>query len=103
MNPPYAQPLIQQFCQKIIDEYDTKRVDQACVLVNNGTETAWGQSLLLAASAVFLPHTRIKFTDKEGSPSGAPLQGQMIAYLGRHPNAFYMAFAEFGVIRRECL
>ena len=101
MNPPYAQPLIQQFCQKIIEEFYAKRVKQACVLVNNATETMWGQALLMASTAVCFPHTRIKFTDKEGSPSGAPLQGQMIAYLGRHPNAFYMAFAEFGVIRHE--
>ena len=68
------------------------------MLVNNGTETAWGQSLLLAASAVFFPHTRIKFIDKEGSPSGAPLEGQMIAYLGKNAQKFDMAFDLIGAI-----
>jgi hypothetical protein len=98
MNPPYAQPLIQQFCEKVLAEVAGGRVANACVLVNNGTETAWGQSLLREASAVCFPASRIRFIDKEGNPSGAPLQGQMIVYLGAAVNEFQQAFCKFGVV-----
>lgn len=96
MNPPYAQPLIAQFCEKAAEEWRYARIEQACVLVNNGTETAWGQVLLKTASAVCFPASRIRFIDKNGSPSGAPLQGQMIVYLGGAREIFADKFRELG-------
>lgn len=100
MNPPYAQPLIGQFCTKVCDEYQTGNVNQAVVLVNNGTETKWGQRLLAAASAVCFPSGRIKFIDQNGQPSGAPLQGQMFVYLGDNPDGFAEHFGQFGSVLR---
>lgn len=96
MNPPYAQPLIAQFCEKLVTEWRAGNVAQACVLVNNGTETAWGQGLLSAASAVCFPASRIRFIDKHGNPSGAPLQGQMIVYFGGQRDSFTQTFRELG-------
>lgn len=96
INPPYAQPLIEQFITKLIDELDAGRVEQACVLVNNGTETAWGQSLLATADAVCFPRSRIRFIDRNGRPGGAPLQGQMIVYVGGAPQVFAEVFAPIG-------
>jgi hypothetical protein len=99
MNPPYAQPLISQFCEKVAAEHESGRVTQAVVLVNNGTETKWGQRLLAVASAVCFPTGRIKFIDQNGDP-GAPLQGQMFVYLGADADAFHREFAEFGTVLR---
>lgn len=100
MNPPYAQPLIGQFCDKVCVEYQAGRTTQSIVLVNNGTETKWGQQLLSAASAVCFPSGRIKFIDQNGQPSGAPLQGQMFVYLGQQPELFAREFAAFGTVLR---
>src|SRR5258708_31156224 len=60
LNPPYSQPLIQMFCEKLVTEYAELRVKQAITLTNNGTETQWGQ-LLMTGKAVCLPEGRIPF------------------------------------------
>lgn len=98
MNPPYAQPLMGDFAEAVASKYESGEIDQACVLVNNGTETQWFQRMLGAADAVCFPKTRIKFLDPEGSPSGAPLQGQAILYMGGNVDAFARLFAEEGVV-----
>jgi ParB family chromosome partitioning protein len=98
MNPPYSQPLIKQFCQKMADSYTENDIDEACVLVNNATETGWFNVLLDIASAVCFIRGRVKFLDKQGNPSGAPLQGQAVIYIGNHPARFSDNFSEFGKV-----
>lgn len=97
MNPPYAQPLIAQFVEKVCTSYRSGDIKAAIVLVNNGTETAWGQALLNSATAVCFPSSRIRFLRPDGM-SGAPLQGQMIAYLGPYPETFTAAFSNIGAV-----
>lgn len=93
MNPPYSQPLIQQFCKKL---KDSPNVEQAIVLVNNGTETKWGQLLLSGCSAVCFPSSRVRFIDPDGNLGSSPLQGQMIFYFGHNSNKFWLEFRELG-------
>lgn len=98
MNPPYAQPLIGRFVAKFCDHLASAGCGIA--LVNNGTDTAWGARLLGDADAVCFPTGRIRFVDQAGNPSGAPLQGQMIAYIGRDADGFAAAFAGIGPVLR---
>lgn len=98
MNPPYAQPLITEFSDAIASKYQSGEIKQACVLVNNATETQWFQRMLSAADAVCFPKSRIKFIDPQGNPSGAPLQGQAIIYFGKEVSAFASAFASEGSV-----
>lgn len=81
MNPPYSHPLIGQFVSKLLAELSAGNIVSTIVLVNNGTETTWGQNLIARSEAVCFPAKRIKFIDAAGNNSGAPLQGQMIVYL----------------------
>ena len=97
LNPPYSQPTIRLFCEAAVGKFQSGEIEQAVVLVNNGTETKWGKTLLDAATAVCFPTGRIRFLDPDGNP-GAPLQGQMIVYLGACPQRFREAFADFGTI-----
>jgi phage N-6-adenine-methyltransferase len=99
MNPPYAQPLVGQFVDKLCTAYGDGDVQAAIVLVNNATETAWGQQLLESATAAVFPKARIRFLDPQGNP-GAPLQGQMFVYLGGHHIDFAREFARYGVVLR---
>lgn len=95
MNPPYAQPLVDHFSEKLASEYLNGAVSQAIVLVNNATETKWWQRLAGASSSVCFPKGRVRFLDPDGNP-GAPLQGQTILYLGVYPEKFRGAFHSFG-------
>lgn len=98
MNPPYSQPLVTEFCNLLADKFKSGEVNQACVLVNNATETNWYQNMLTVANAVCFIKGRVKFIDKNGNSSGAPLQGQTILYFGNNCQKFSEVFSRFGVV-----
>jgi ParB family chromosome partitioning protein len=98
MNPPYAQPLITQFTKLLSNKFDDGEINQACVLVNNATETGWFQRMLESCNCLCLLKSRVKFIDKSGSPSGAPLQGQIVLYFGENTREFVDAFSEYGKV-----
>jgi ParB family chromosome partitioning protein len=98
MNPPYSQPLVTEFCNLLVDKFNNKEINQACVLVNNATETNFYQNMLGSASAVCFIKSRVKFLDAEGKSTGAPLQGQTVLYFGNNTKSFAAAFSQFGVI-----
>lgn len=99
MNPPYAQPLMGQFAEKMAKEVE--RGSESVVLVNNATETVWFQRMAGVCSAICFPRGRIRFLDPEGNPSGAPLQGQAIIYSGPNFEKFQSEFENFGLVVRN--
>ena len=59
MNPPYASNLIGLFVDKLVKELETGGIEEAIIITNNLTETAWWQSM--PCSAVCFPAERIRF------------------------------------------
>ena len=94
LNPPYEAKLVGPFVEKLLSE----PVEQAIIVVNNATETKWGQALLERADAICFPSGRIKFLDSEGSPKQSPLQGQMIIGIGIEVEAFRREFQNIGAV-----
>jgi len=98
MNPPFSQPEVSQFVEKVCKAYEGGDVSQACILTNNCTETVWGQRLLKISSGVCFITGRVKFLDTEGSPRTGALQGQMVCYLGTNTEDFTSSFEKLGVV-----
>ncbi|MDO9541479.1 MAG: DNA N-6-adenine-methyltransferase [Kiritimatiellia bacterium] len=101
MNPPYSQPSISQFVILLSNRVKSGEVKEACVLVNNATETEWGQILLKIADSVCFLKGRVRFIDQDGNPGGAPLQGQIVVYIGSNATKFAESFKNMGVILRR--
>ena len=93
MNPPYSSSLIGDFIEKL----QTEEFEQAIVLVNNATETKWGNKLLSIADAVCFHKGRIRYLKPDGTLKDSPLQGQMFAYLGANIKLFIDEFSKYGV------
>lgn len=98
MNPPYAQSLIKQFCKALSSKYSSGEISEACVLVNNASETGWFDTLAEHASCRCDVKSRIHFIDTNGKPSGSPLQGQVVLYFGPNDTKFAQAFSALGRI-----
>lgn len=96
LNPPYSKDLIGKFATKVVEE--SARFDQAVVLVNNATETAWFQSMARACNAICLFSGRIKFNDRTGNPANTPVQGQAALYFGENVTGFMSSFDSLGIV-----
>ena len=94
LNPPYQRGLVDRFVSKLL----TEPIDQACIIVNNATETDWGQRLLRSAFSVCFLAGRVHYLSPDG-PKQSPLQGQMVCGLGTDEAAFKREFGEMGTVR----
>lgn len=97
LNPPYASSLVQRFTSKLVEHHRRGEVSEALVLVNNATETAWGQALADSCQAVCFICGRVKYLAPGLEAKNTPIQGQLIYYLGDDHRAFSAVFSELGV------
>jgi ParB family chromosome partitioning protein len=100
INPPYAQPYILHFAQKIAKEYSEGRTLEAIALTHNYTDTAWFHLLGTYAAAICFTRGRIGFLSPEGQKA-APTQGQAFFYFGPDPAKFSQVFTRFGLVMRR--
>ena len=94
LNPPYARGVIDQFCGILLHFYRGGDVTEACVLVNNSTDSAWWQALAEQADAICHIRGRVPFWSPTGT--GNPLQGSTVFYLGPNASLFREQFASLG-------
>jgi phage N-6-adenine-methyltransferase len=98
LNPPYSQPLIQQFAEKMVIEVLAGSVKEAVMLTHNYTDTTWFHHAESACAAICFTRGRIRFVKQDGELC-SPTQGQAFFYFGQRRDAFVLAFARYGFVR----
>lgn len=98
LNPPYSQPLIMKFSDKIVDEYKSRNVKEAIVLTHNYTDTLWFHRLESVSEYLCFTRGRIRFESEDGRLA-CPTQGSVFFYLGENSNVFKKVYREFGFVR----
>lgn len=97
MNPPYAQPHIADFVEKLASEYEAGRVTEAIALTHNYTDTQWFHRAANACSAICFTRGRIGFLSPIGERA-APTQGQAFFYFGSRIKEFACVFSDVGFV-----
>lgn len=96
MNPPYSNGLMEKFINKL--EAERPNYTQAIVIVNNATETGWFNTLAGVSSCVCFLKGRTRFIRPNEDDKGAPLQGQVILYIGENVDSFVFEFSKLGKV-----
>jgi phage N-6-adenine-methyltransferase len=97
LNPPYAQPTIAHFVDKMLAERHVGRVSAAVVLTHNYTDTAWFQKLAGVADAICFTRGRIRFVSPQGKLA-SPTQGQAFFFFGGDVERFIAEFRQCGFV-----
>lgn len=97
INPPYSQPEIVYFTDKLIEEIQNGNTSSAIILTHNSTDTAWFQKLAQNASAICFTRGRVKFEGVNGEIA-APVMGQAFCYFGTDTDQFNDIFKEVGFV-----
>jgi phage N-6-adenine-methyltransferase len=97
LNPPYAQPHIENFVSKLVSEYCAGRTTAAILLTHNYTDTAWFHEALGCADAICFTRGRVRFLRATGEIA-SPTQGQVFFYFGDDIERFAQVFVEVGFV-----
>jgi phage N-6-adenine-methyltransferase len=98
LNPPYSQPTIVHFVEKLVASFLSGAVSEAILLTSNYTDTAWFHHAESACSAICFTRGRIRFED-ETSAIAAPVNGHSFFYYGTNLGRFSEVFGAIGFVR----
>jgi ParB family chromosome partitioning protein len=97
LNPPYMQPDIAHFVEKLCAEVEAGRTTAAIMLTHNYTDTAWFHRAAGTCAAICFTRGRVAFLNPAGEPA-APTQGQAFFYFGSAVAAFDHRFTAEGFV-----
>lgn len=98
LNPPYSQPDITRFIDKLLMEVNAGRATEAILLTHNYTDTGWFHAAAGRCAVLCFTRGRIRFVGASGEIA-APTQGQAFFYFGPWLDRFRASFGSFGFIR----
>lgn len=98
LNPPYSDPLLENFIDKLIREITSGNIEAAILLTNSSTDTAWFHNAEAVAADICFTRGRVHFIDiVQGEKM--PTRGQAFFYFGDERHKFESVFRQFGFVR----
>lgn len=91
MNHPYGKEENPLWSDKIISEFATGKVEQACMLCYAATSEIWCWRLLSMPVCFIKP--RLKFVTPEGNTVGGGTKGSIVVYFGENVGKFQRIFS----------
>jgi hypothetical protein len=94
LNPPFRDPIVRLFAEKLLESFQAGRIKQAVWLSNASIDLGWWHKLARHGVVCF---GRIKFYRQKGTPGASPFP-QTIVYLGNRGEQFRQTFNQFGLV-----
>ena len=99
LNPPYSKTGARSnqeiWSQHLVDEYTSRSVTEAVLLVKAALGYNWFEKLWYAWPVCFVK-SRLSFTREDGDDSGQSKMGTALLYFGDNAESFIDVFREFG-------
>lgn len=97
MNHPFSRSGNKAWVNKLVQDYESGRVTEACCITYASTSESWFQPLLRRPQC-FLAR-RLHYVLPSGTTLRATTKGSVITYFGQNVEAFAAAFRNMGVIK----
>jgi hypothetical protein len=98
LNPPYGKE-IGKWIEKLVSEYEAKKISEAIALVPARTDTEWFQ--LLSPYTLCLVKGRLKFWNSQGEADNSASFPSAVVYLGKYHTKFAASFQKLGGIWKK--
>jgi ParB family chromosome partitioning protein len=97
MNHPFGRKRNAAWINKLIAEYESGRVSQACCITYACTSEAWFTPLLQRPQCFLIPRTNYYLPN--GKEMRGVTKGSVVTYFGRELQKFATAFWSLGVVK----
>jgi len=97
LNPPFSNPLVARFVERLVKAHDSGSVPRAILLVNSATDVSWFQDLM-ARFPVCFTRGRIAFVLPGGRATKGNMYGQAFFFIGCDMNTVRREFGQIGAI-----
>ncbi len=101
MNHPFNRKWNAEWIAKLIAEYDTGHISQACCITWASTSEAWFRPLYAGTMCFLTPRTGYLLPN--GEKKRGATKGSVVTYLGNNISGFIREFARFGEIPNQKL
>lgn len=97
MNHPFSKLVNARWINKLVAEFESGRVSQACCICFASTSEAWFRPLLEYPQCFF--YKRTNYLTPDGAVKTGATKGSVVTYLGENVDAFAKSFITLGQVK----
>lgn len=97
MNHPFSRHGNSKWIGKLVSEYETGNVKEACCITYASTSEKWFRKLHNYSQCYF--YKRVNYLDENGNEKKGVTKGSVVTYFGKNVNKFAKVFNEIGSVK----